>query len=147
MYKLLLELCKKKGISITSLCLEITGSSGNLNTWKKGNINPMALSKIADYFQVSTDYLLGRETLNNTDTQNLTESEKDMLDNFRQLTPHQQCKLIVRAEDMIEENQKVNSKDNYIVEMVASDGNPVKTITRETVQKILNAPNVEDDEL
>lgn len=60
MYKLLLELCEKRGISITNLCLEITGSRGNLNTWKKGNINPASLTKIADYFNVSTDYLLGR---------------------------------------------------------------------------------------
>ena len=60
MYELLLELCEKRGISITNLCLEITGSRGNLNTWKKGNINPVSLTKIADYFNVSTDYLLGR---------------------------------------------------------------------------------------
>ena len=60
MYELLLELCKSKGISVTNLCLEITGSRGNLSTWKKGNINPASLVKIADYFNVSVDYLLGR---------------------------------------------------------------------------------------
>lgn len=60
MYETLLNLCKSKNISITNLCLEITGSRGNLNTWKKGNINPTSLIKIADYFEVSTDYLLGR---------------------------------------------------------------------------------------
>lgn len=60
MYEKLLELCQSKNISITNLCLNITGSRGNLSTWKKGNINPISLVKIADYFNVSVDYLLGR---------------------------------------------------------------------------------------
>jgi len=60
MYELLQELCKEKGTNITNLCVTITGSSGNLPTWKKGNINPESLRKIADYFNVSADYLLGR---------------------------------------------------------------------------------------
>lgn len=60
MYEKLQELCKLNGITITNLCIDITGSPGNLGTWKKGNINPVSLVKIADYFNVSTDYLLGR---------------------------------------------------------------------------------------
>lgn len=60
MYELLQQLCKEKGTNITNLCIVITGSSGNLPTWKKGNINPESLRKIADYFDVSADYLLGR---------------------------------------------------------------------------------------
>ena len=60
MYELLEKLCKDSGISITKLCLDITGSKGNLPTWKKGNINPVSLLKIADYFNVTVDYLLGR---------------------------------------------------------------------------------------
>lgn len=60
MYKLIKKLCVAKGISPTKLCTEITGSKGNLPTWQKGNINPTSLIKIADYFEVSTDYLLGR---------------------------------------------------------------------------------------
>ncbi len=60
MYELIKQLCNSKGISPTKLCTEITGSKGNLPTWQKGNINPTSLIKIADYFDVSTDYLLGR---------------------------------------------------------------------------------------
>ena len=69
MYELIKELCSKKGISPTKLCTEITGSKGNLPTWQKGNITPTSLIKIADYFDVSTDYLLGR-----TNQPNLTYS-------------------------------------------------------------------------
>lgn len=59
MFERIQELCRKNGTNITSLCKEITGSSGNLPTWKNGNIRNDYLIKIADYFNVSTDYLLG----------------------------------------------------------------------------------------
>ena len=67
MFDRLQELCKKSGTSVTALCKEITGSTGNYATWKNGNIRNDYLLKIADYFGVSTDYLLGK-----TDTPNLT---------------------------------------------------------------------------
>lgn len=55
------KLCEEKGISWTALCVELTGSKGNLATWNKGNIRTDHLAKIADYFNVSVDYLLGRK--------------------------------------------------------------------------------------
>lgn len=60
MYELIKKLCATKGISPTKLCTEIAGSKGNLPTWQKGNINPISLIKIADYFNISANYLLGR---------------------------------------------------------------------------------------
>ncbi len=60
MYELIKSLCNENGISITYLCEQITGSKGNLQTWKKDNIRSATLKKIAEYFDVSTDYLLGR---------------------------------------------------------------------------------------
>ncbi len=60
MFERLRELCIENGIAVTDLCKQITGSSGNLPTWKKGNIKADTLVKIADYFHVSIDYLLGR---------------------------------------------------------------------------------------
>ena len=62
MFEIMEKLCKENGISITALCVQLTGSKGNLATWKKGNIRSEQLSQIADYFGVTTDYLLGKET-------------------------------------------------------------------------------------
>jgi len=59
-YKRLEYLCDKNNIKMTPLCLEITGSRGNLDTWKKGNIRNDFLIKISEKFNVSTDYLLCR---------------------------------------------------------------------------------------
>lgn len=61
MYERIQTLCKQKGTTITKLCILITGSSGNLNTWKKGYMRTDYLKKIANYFNVSTDYLLAGE--------------------------------------------------------------------------------------
>ncbi|MDE6551255.1 MAG: helix-turn-helix domain-containing protein [Clostridia bacterium] len=55
--KLSLE-CKKRGISITALCAEITGSSGNLVTWKKGKIYSNDLLAIKDKLNISVDDIL-----------------------------------------------------------------------------------------
>lgn len=60
MYERLQTLCTSSGITITELCKQITGSSGNLPTWKKGNIKADSIVKICDYFNISADYLLGR---------------------------------------------------------------------------------------
>ena len=60
MYEIINQLCKERKISITKLCEMVTNSSGNLATWKKGYMRSDYLQKIADYFGVSVDYLLGR---------------------------------------------------------------------------------------
>lgn len=60
MFERIRVLCIENGLTVTELCKLVTGSSGNLPTWKKGNIKAEALCKIADYFNVSVDYLLGR---------------------------------------------------------------------------------------
>ena len=58
------ELCKAKGISVTKATVEI-GLSRTIGTkWKRTGATPNGetLNKIADYFGVTTDYLLGTET-------------------------------------------------------------------------------------
>ena len=60
MFERIRILCVENGLTVTELCKQLTGSSGNLPTWKKGNIKADTLCKIADYFNVSVDYLVGR---------------------------------------------------------------------------------------
>ena len=57
-YDRLKTLCKEFNTNPSSLCIKITGSSGNLPTWQKGNIRSDYLIAIAKEFNVSTDYLL-----------------------------------------------------------------------------------------
>jgi len=62
-YERLQKECAKKGISITSLCLNATGNKGNLATWKNnnGNMRSDYLVNCAKILNVSTDFLLGLE--------------------------------------------------------------------------------------
>lgn len=54
------ELAKKQGLSINQLEDKLSFGKNSLYGLKKSNPNSKIIEKIADYFNVSTDYLLGR---------------------------------------------------------------------------------------
>ena len=54
------ELAKKQGLSINQLEDKLSSGKNSLYGLKKSNPNSKIIEKIADYFNVSTDYLLGR---------------------------------------------------------------------------------------
>ncbi|EOD7438005.1 helix-turn-helix domain-containing protein [Enterococcus faecium] len=54
------ELCKKRGISISELENRIGFGKNSIYKWKTQSPKTETLQKVADYFHVSTDYLLGR---------------------------------------------------------------------------------------
>lgn len=66
-----------KGISQVDLGKAIGVSKQSVSNWENDNIQPSIdmLVQIADYFGVSTDYLLDRETTRTLDCKNLTEKE------------------------------------------------------------------------
>lgn len=57
------QLCERKGITCNKAALEIGLSNATPTKWKKTGATPVGetLDKIAAYFDVSTDYLLGKE--------------------------------------------------------------------------------------
>ena len=59
-FELVKELCKKQGISLNSLEEKIGFARNSLYSWKNSEPKPKKLKAVADYFNVSTDYLLGR---------------------------------------------------------------------------------------
>ncbi|MDO4326285.1 MAG: helix-turn-helix transcriptional regulator [bacterium] len=68
MYVRISELCAKKGITITQLERELGFGRATIQKWKNSSPSADKLSKVADYFKVSTDYLIGR-----TETKELLE--------------------------------------------------------------------------
>ena len=54
-------LAKKQGKSIKTVALDIGLSENAIYGWKKTKPKADDLAKVADYFHVSVDYLLGRE--------------------------------------------------------------------------------------
>lgn len=58
------ELCDQRGITCNRAALEMGLSNATPTAWKKRGLTPKAdtLAMIANYFGVTTDYLLGEET-------------------------------------------------------------------------------------
>lgn len=64
-YERLKKLCDERGLALTNVVVnELHMSRGNLSRWKNGNVpKGDTLSALAEYFGVSTDYLLGTSEL------------------------------------------------------------------------------------
>lgn len=56
------KLCEEKKISIMQLELELGFSNGSISKWKKSSPKVSNLEKVAQYFSVSIDFLLGKST-------------------------------------------------------------------------------------
>ena len=61
LYEKIKELAAQKNVSISRLEEELGFSNASLKRWKNSNPGADKLTKVADYFHVSVDYLLGRE--------------------------------------------------------------------------------------
>ena len=86
-------LCDQRGISCNKAALEMGLSNATPTAWKKRGLTPKAdtLEVIANYFGVSTDYLIGKEEKENSLSEiELTEGEKDLLELFRLIPEEQQ---------------------------------------------------------
>jgi len=93
-YKRILELCDKQNIKITTLIENFDMSSGNLSRWKGGtNPNSEILVKFAEYFNVSTDYLLGIEKPAQKNERVLSENELKIRKIVADFTPEEFAKV------------------------------------------------------
>ena len=65
-YDIFAELCEKREIKPSKAAEECGINKSNVSSWKNNGYVPRgdALNKIAAYFGVSTDYLLGNEQKN-----------------------------------------------------------------------------------
>lgn len=81
-YDVYLALCKERQKSPSSVANELGINKSNVSNWKNNGYTPRgaALQKIADYFGVSSDYLLGgedkalapKEAMDTSDTQDIS---------------------------------------------------------------------------
>lgn len=54
------KLCDQKGINLSNLQKELGFSNGSIYRWDKSSPSVDKLQKVAEYFEVSTDSLLGK---------------------------------------------------------------------------------------
>lgn len=60
-YQVVKKLANNRSMTIAELERKLDLSNGQIRRWQKANPNSEHLRLIADYFDVSVDYLLGRE--------------------------------------------------------------------------------------
>ena len=69
----LVALCAEKDIYPYSLCVKLGLSNATATKWKNGAIpHGTTIKKISDYFNVSSDYLLGKTDVRNAEIEKMT---------------------------------------------------------------------------
>ncbi|WP_371069108.1 helix-turn-helix domain-containing protein [Sediminibacillus sp. JSM 1682029] len=82
------ELCKMKGITVSRLEEELEIPKNTIYQWKRITPSLEKIEKVADYFDVSTDYLLGRTDkkryydLTEKDERDIQKELESMLENM-----------------------------------------------------------------
>lgn len=82
------ELASKRDKSLKDVAIEIGLSENIFYTWKKSSPKTDVIQKVADYFNVTVDYLLGREekeeegfvTFFRANTSDLSDDKKQLLE-------------------------------------------------------------------
>ncbi len=103
---------KEQNITQKMLSSVLNLSANCICEWEKGRSEPNieTLTKLSDYFGVSTDYLLGREddfgniVINSPAAPVLTEEEKRLLTAFRKLVPNMKSFMLANMEMLAAQN-------------------------------------------
>lgn len=89
LYTRIEKLCKERNINITTMCKDSGASRGSLSDLKFGRKQSLSvdtLTKIASYFNISVDVLLGEEEKENSPSEyELTEGERKLIELFRKV--------------------------------------------------------------
>lgn len=88
-YNVLLSLCKERGITISALAKDLNIAKGSPSNWQRGaSPNSDVVVKIAKYFDVSCDYLLGLDDVPSRMEQfSLTHEEQNLVCSLRSVAP------------------------------------------------------------
>ena len=116
------KLRDREGLTQAALSKKLKTSPSTIGMWEQGRREPDCemLKRIADYFNVSTDYLLGREDKTNT----LSDLQSALLNKFSMLNGEGQNTLMNVLDGLnllhASQNQKISSvvqnnkiKNNY----------------------------------
>lgn len=94
--KIFIELCASKGVSPSAVCKNIGISAAAFSQWDDNTVpRKVTQQKIADYFGVSVDYLLGKvSSTPDSEWTIKTEQEKVLITSFRSTTEEGRQRII-----------------------------------------------------
>ena len=103
--ELFIRLCNEKGESPSYVCRKVGIAPATFSCWTEESVPRQAtLQRIADYFGVTVDYLLGKEV--EIETSDLTEGEIALLKALDKLTEDEVRQVIEYAEFLISKRGK-----------------------------------------
>lgn len=100
------ELANQKGLSLPALEAELGFGNGTIVKWDKASPNSDKLAKVADYFNVSLDYLLGRDSARSAVDDDPDENYTILSRNAKKLSPENRKQLLDMARIMFKEEFK-----------------------------------------
>lgn len=105
----------EKGISQKQLAEFIGASTGNVSDWKSGKSAPTIekLPLIAEYLDVSLDYLLGRAEISKP-ADDLTEDERKLISGYRTLEQPQK-ELILHDIELLNRSNESYAKGEEVI--------------------------------
>lgn len=109
LYDQLSKLIKESGKSINQIERELGYPRNTLTTYKRSNPSTKRLNELAEYFNVTVDYLLGRDE-EPKPKEDLTEEESELVAAFR-----------MESEDMTKEEQAQFNKSLKDMMKIAKD--------------------------
>lgn len=95
------ELRKENNKNQTEIANYLNISQSNYGKYELGIIEPdiKTLVKLADFYNVTIDYLIGRDFAN--DVGYLSDAERELLNNFKQLKPLNQIKILAEIKGIL----------------------------------------------
>ena len=101
------KICLDRGTTPTALCKALGLSTALPTNWKNGREpNSSTLQRIADYFGVSTDYLLGKEDTPSRVDVTFTPKEAELVRRMQDLDDDQAQQLLEYMEFLIAQRKK-----------------------------------------
>lgn len=112
MIKRILELIDGSGMSDSAMCKELCIGNGIIGKWRKGLQKPSteAIIKIAQYFQVSTDFILLGKSFNKT----ISFDDQIWLDLIHRLPEKKQIEFKSKIEGYLECYEESVAADNTL---------------------------------
>lgn len=135
------QLRKEKNLSQVEMANILNVHQTAVSQWEQGRTTPdmQTLIKIADYFQVTVDYLLGKNSTTINSYNSLTVKEKDLIKKYRLLDQHGQKAVNSVLDVELERCSKTGNPDNLVeIPYVARSGERgTVTKSQEEIDEIL----------
>lgn len=119
MIKRILDLIDSSGMSDSAMCKELSIGNGIIGKWRKGLQKPStdAIIKIAQYFQVSTDFIL----LGQSPDKKISFNDQMWLDLIHRLPEKKKLDFKSRIEGYLECYEESVAADSTTLERTGSD--------------------------